>query len=236
MTRRRLRTTGRCDASGRERWAACVRAPMGLAMIGLTLVVSLASGCETERRVVSSRGILSGLPGASGGEAEAEVVAGRPTTTWESILGANAAEPRGAEVPGQPLRREALGGEVILISRSPAHLLTHLRETLQNEEDDLLYEQVLSDHTKEWFRDRGRDPREAVEYLTSNARDVLEFIAAVPNADKTIGADFRPLGDGAFELYPPGWQLVDRRFARLAMRVERGRFVLDGIRGKPRND
>jgi hypothetical protein len=109
-------------------------------------------------------------------------------------------------------------------------VLEHLRTTIRNEEWDLLFEQLISEHTKTWFRDNGREPRDAVDIIEDNADAVLSFLSTVPMGVSTPGAQFDSAPGRAYVLKPPGYEWTDQRFTRLTMRIENNRFVLDGIR------
>lgn len=167
--------------------------------------VCMIGACAGREEVVEVRGGLYGIPGAKGGY-EVDRPNPRSGGTFESILGdeeeiAEATDLGGSgqdrDSPGY-LRTEDEDGEVVLISRSPQHLFYHLNNTLMSDEYELLYEQLISDKTKEAYRARGRDPREALEWLKRNEKPVRELLAAMPMGQATPGVLQETIGRNQF--------------------------------------
>lgn len=219
--------SGACSPAYKRRRLARL-SPAASILLGSLYAVSMP-GCM-ERRIIAVRGNnIAALPGAQGG-IKPDVPRQRVTSTWESILTADAPPPPGMPIEGEPNRRVLPDGSVHLVSKSPRHLVAHLRDVIQRDEMDLLYEQLLSEHTKEWYRNRGRDPREAIEYIERNATEMRELLMDLPMGEGTPGARFENAGRNAFRLRAPGAAWSDKRFTTIAMRIERRRFVLEGIR------
>lgn len=78
------------------------------------------------------------------------------------------------------LIRKTVKGEETLVLAMPRHVIVHLRNLLTNDKDDLLYNQLVSDATKKRFLLEGQEPREVIEFLKSNKRDILELLGAMP--------------------------------------------------------
>lgn len=218
--------TGRSTSQRRP-----TRAGAALALVGTAVLLASLAGCHTERRVVAVRGLnLADIPGAEGGvraEGPRRSVGG---TSWEAVLSRGAPPPPGRPIDDDPLRRELPDGSVHLVSRSPGQLLQHLLETLQRDEMDLLYDQLLSEYTKEYYRDRGEDPRERLDYIRDNAVAIRELLLSMPMADATPGASFVKQGRNSFRLEAPGAEWTGKKFTSISMRIENRRFVLEGIR------
>ncbi len=201
------------------------------------LVCASAIGCEQQVRVVDVRGGLQNIPGAEGGVrpdpppgGERPVPGTRPRThdgSYAAFLEAAYGPPPGEPIEGEPLRRELPDGSVHLVSRSPAQLIAHLTDTLQAQEHDLLFEQLIADSSKVALRDRGRDERAAVEFLTANEAEVRRLLLALRAGADTPGARFENRGNNRFEITARIG--ADRRFNTLRMRIEGGRFVLEDI-------
>lgn len=166
----------------------------------LALAAGMAS-CEPESRVVAVRGMLHGLPGATSpldAEAERNAAESRdpPPDAAPLELGKDGR-------PKNPLRTEHEDGTVTLVSQSPRHVIIHLRETLLSDETDLLFEQVLSERTKQAYRDRGLDPHEAVTFLVAHKADVLRLLNKMPQGELTPGLFLKPVGDNVYRLEVP---------------------------------
>lgn len=183
-------------------------------------------GCETEERVVAIRGPLRGLPGA--------VEQGPSDTSGSSHDLSSAldkADPAGANAPGEPVdgnpfRRKLADGSIVLLSRSPRQVVMHLAQTLQNGEDDLLYDQVISQQLKDNYSKRGLDPHLAVDDLKRDAKQVYKLLNAMPLGDATPGATMANIGRNMFEITAPGAELLDQRYTRLQVILENGSFRL----------
>mgnify|MGYP006299280873 CR=1 FL=1 len=195
-----------------------MRIGAGLVGCAAALVVWCAvAGCAAEERVVAVRGGLQNVPGAQGGiRAERPAGAGggaggervSPTEAWDRMLTSFYGEPDWPEPDADPhplrVAPENDPEDVTLVLRAPVHLLVHLRETLEREEADLIFEQVMSDRLKRNYREALKEPREGLVWIARNRRDILELLASLPNAELTAGAFLRPLGDRAYRLIAPG--------------------------------
>lgn len=113
-------------------------APRVLALVSALLAVLAPLAACTEEKIIRSENLLGRLPNVEGAK---------------SIGG----------VPGQLDRAEAAAGSKLVITHddgsitlvliSPRHLVHHLRWALANGEDGVLFEQIISDATKEEFRE-----------------------------------------------------------------------------------
>lgn len=164
----------------------------------------LLAGCAEERRVIAVRGGLHGLPGAEGGvQVQQPLVASKAEKQRASMQ-----NPRGYADAGDQndlLRVEKPGGHVTLVSRNARELAFHLRQTLARDEPDLLFEQVISDRTKDQYEAAGRDPYEAVEFLMKHKAEVLRLIQNLHLAERLPMDLGDVIGPNEYELrVPPG--------------------------------
>lgn len=143
---------------------------------------------------------------------------------WSRLLGA---ETPGEPVEGRPLRRQLPDGGVLLLSRSPRELIANLYETLRDNEVQLFEEQVLSERTKRAYFAERKTPKDAVDWVFKNRKDVEALIAAMPAGEQTPGVFIKPLGNNAFRLTQgAGSEMLETKFRVLDVVIEQGRFRL----------
>lgn len=78
-------------------------------------------------------------------------------------------------------RIENPDGSVVLLTTTPAYLVSNLRNCIVLDESDLIFDQLLSNDTKKVYESRDLDPHEAVQWLMSNKRDVLILLNRMGN-------------------------------------------------------
>ncbi len=196
-------------------------------MRSLILLTLLAlPACATEERIVSVKGNFQNLAGAQGGYETTEGPARKQFDLERALDRAEETPLPGEAVDGQPLRRKMPDGTIILITRSPRHVVLHLAATLQAKEDDLLLNQVLSERLKNNYRERGIDPMEAVKYLRKNEKDIYKLLVAIPMGDQTPGAITKTVGRNVFEVEAPGGVMLEQKFTRMQVVLESGGFKL----------
>lgn len=170
------------------RWAL----PLGVALA--------AAGCHTEQRVVAVRGSMATFPGAVGG------VRPDPAPVREGAAERRAAaltNPMGYTLEAEPdeqLRIVRADGSSVLVSRNPRELLFHLRNALVAEDREAIVEHLLAERTIQSYRDLGRDPMEAADFLIERRREILRLMLQMPMGELTPGQFMRPLGQNAFRL------------------------------------
>jgi len=123
--------------------------PTARVLCPILLCLALA-GC-VEERVVSISGGLTSLPGAKNNYGPGVRAGRKPSTNIEQMLSLYQQQ-IGEDVSSsekEPLRLVDGDGNITLVSRSPRHVLYHLGRTLDKDETELLYEQVLSDELKQ---------------------------------------------------------------------------------------
>jgi len=193
-----------------------------------TLAVGVASplsGCQEERRVVTVRGALAGIEGAEGqiisdtgtrtptrGRAYAEIATDQRRKAAEE----------GEVIDPRRIRITSEDGEVTLILSSPRHVAAHLRQTLLQDEPELLFEQVLSDAAKQAYTQRGLDPQQAVEFLFEHRVEVLKMLQRMPQGELSPGMYLERIGPSAYRLELHGAMAHDLTFSRLDIVWEHG--------------
>lgn len=206
--------------------------------------MAVLSACAEEYRVVGGGGGFKALPGAQGGQwkpGERQAIG----TTVEELLarqeaghrnqpaaerpdGGSAPEPK--PVPGDPLRLQNPDGSITLICRAPSHVLHHLMTTLNANERDLLFDQVLSTRTKEEYALAGRDPREAVDDLFRHAGEIADLYATMPMGERTPGVYQEVIGRNTFRLRSAQAGAIRLRLTMFEVILERGGFRLYAVR------
>ena len=198
--------------------------PIALSVALLTLTL----GACVEERVVAVRGSLANVPGSVGG-IRPDGEPARTEASWDALLSPFQPEtPDGEPLENNPLRivSEEDPEDVRLVINSPRHLMIHLFQTITGEEWELLYEQVLSDRLKSNYRERLKDPREAVTYIRRRRTEVLELLNTMPAADQTPGVFLEPIGRNTYRLVSPGAVVSQLRFTKMDLALESGQFRL----------
>jgi len=199
--------------------------------MALASAMLVVSGCQSERRVISVKGGLAGIRGAEGQELAESQRIDRPRG---SAFGDLASEQRRQAIGEQPTDGEAAplnpntlriahdDGGFTLIMSSPRHVVAHLRQTLVQDEPELLFEQVLSNQSKSIYAAQGKDPHEAVEFLFSNRREVLKMLQRMPQGEFTPGMFLKKIGPSAYRLELSGANGQGLRLTRLDVVWEQG--------------
>lgn len=203
-----------------------VRARSRLVGVALAMGVALAvvPGCAREEKVVAVHGIGHNVPGALSPLA-LEARKNRPPPEPEAEAAAEQALLNSPDASGEakdPLRVENEDGTIRLVSTMPRHVMYHVRQTLAHEEYDLLYEQVLSERTKQDYRRQGSDPHEAIEYLRKNRDEVYKLFARLPAGSMSAGAFLRPMGGGVYRIQTQDAAERGRKFSYLDVVWEQG--------------
>lgn len=221
------------------------RSPDRLRPALIIATAAAMAACQTEERIVGARGGLFGLPGAQSGiveEPKPGASSKAPTqvasTPWENVLRAfpgyeppttptddPSAEPRSrGEMLG--LRRTNPDGTTTLFARSPSDVMYHIMTTLEAKEYDLLLDQVIAEATKSEYHRRGRDPREAVNFLIKRRDDIGALFATFPMGDQTPGVQMQTVGRNTFRLTAPVAMTNELRLHEMDVIIEQGQFRL----------
>lgn len=85
--------------------------------------------------------------------------------------------PEAAQSPQHPWMHEGPDGKIYLQTVDHMHVMNMVAWCLQNQRYDLLLEQVIAEQTKQEYRNLGRDPLEAVQWMVDNERDVYRLFS-----------------------------------------------------------
>lgn len=111
-----------------------------------------------------------------------------------------------------------------LVARSVRHMMTHLERCLDQNEDDLLLEQVISQKTKDFYRTEGRDPRELIDSLRMNRKEIARTFARMPMGEKSPTVILDQPGDKTWCVEIVGGAAKDLMYRRLWARMEQGNW------------
>lgn len=184
-------------------------APSALAAL-LVLTALTAPACR-EERIVSRKGMLSSLPGAqTGGIPDVRNI------TQAEIL----------RTPDDGIRQTLPDDTVVLYAKSIQHLMTHIVNTMQNEEEELFTQQVLSKATRDEFVVRGYDPNEAYKEIVRRQRDVFRLFNAMPFGERTPGVYMESIGRNEFRIRLPRSSWGDLNWTGIDAVFEDGNYRL----------
>lgn len=195
--------------------AAAIAAAIGIICVG----------CETTTRVISVRGGLQNIEGAEGG-IRPDAPNAQTTASLEAVASRLYGPLPGTPIEGNTLRRELENGDILLVSRSPAELVFHLRRTIRDEEWELLYQQLLSEQLKNAYEERGLQPTAALDFVKEYARAITELLTMIPAGDQTPGAGFERIGRNAYRITIPGGRLNETTFVSMDVVYEDKSFKL----------
>jgi hypothetical protein len=145
------------------------------------------SGCADEVTVIRYDPFLARLPGAQGGE----------PPVGKRVQG----EVDPHEVPPEQLIVKNPDGSVTLVAKVTRQLIAHLSRVMEEGDDDLLYDQLVSKQTKGHFLAEGKDPKKTVkEYFAENRDDILALLARMPSGERTPGVVLAKVAPSRFKL------------------------------------
>jgi len=169
-------------------------------------VMCVSLGCDSQERVVRADGstgdwvargttekaqsdFFAPFRGKTSTEAEADQTA--PTTTLDD-------------------------GTVVLNCILPDNLISHLRNCLIEGNYQALYEQLVAQHTKDVYVQKGEDPTVMIEWFKENRRDLLVLLNRMSLGAMSPNTTFEQAGDiYSLALIP---QLAkDQKFGRIDM-------------------
>lgn len=181
------------------------------ALIALTAAILLALPACREERIVSRKGMLSSLPGAqTGGIPDARNI------TQADVL----------RTPQSGIRQTLPDDTVVLYAKSIQHLMTHIVNTMQNGEQELFTQQVLSKATRNEFVVRGYDPKEAYKEIVRRQRDVFRLFNAMPFGERTPGVYMESIGRNEFRIRLPKSSWGDLKWTGIDAVFEDGSYRL----------
>jgi hypothetical protein len=127
-------------------------------------------------------------------------------------------------VPDQKIVIERSDGSKILISKTVRHMMTHLETCLDDGDDDLLMEQVISEKTKQEFRGQGKDPKDVIKMLRKNRKDIAKLFARMPMGEYTPTVILEQPGDKTWVIRLSGAPAEGMKYTKLWARMEDGNW------------
>jgi hypothetical protein len=94
------------------------------------------------------------------------------------------------------IREEMPDGEIVLRAILPEHVLVNTLECLRNEEYELLWEQMLSEHTRQQFEAEGGGKDECLSYFRKHRHDLVATLTRMVAGLPAQHTRFDPLGNG----------------------------------------
>ncbi len=166
------------------------------AVAGLLVVLQALVGCEQYR--VEHHKRPSFFQRASMGKLPDEVRMADGTvvrySTYEEKGGGKTARAPG-RAPLQ-IREEHDDGTVTLRCMVPEHVLVNFLECLRNQEYELVWEQLLSEHTRQQFQEDGSGVDACVAYLRRNRHDLVATLTRMVAGLAAQETRFDSMGDG----------------------------------------
>lgn len=172
--------------------------PMTLAamLAGAMAVLQVCSGCESYR--VEHHKRPSFFQRASMGKLPDEVRMADGTVIRYSSF-----EEKGggktARAPGRPplqIREYHDDGTVTLRCMVPEHVLVNFLECLRNREYELVWDQLLAEHTRQQFLEDGSGMEACVAYLRQNRHDLVATLTRMVAGLAAQETRFDAMGDG----------------------------------------
>jgi hypothetical protein len=183
---------------------------------GVVVAGLLVGACQPETRVVRYNPFLANIPGA---ETQVKPVGDRLGEYQDPTV-----------VEGNRTILENPDGSVTLVAKSVRHLMSHIMLCLEYEDDEVLFEQVISERTKQEFRGEGKDPIEAVEFLKNNRQDIALLFARMPFGEQSPNIILKQPAKRTVQLSLTGLAAKDMRFTELWAVMEHGNWKLLWIR------
>jgi hypothetical protein len=182
--------------------------PASFATITALALLTLV-GCQTEQRIVRKRSWFAGLDGSQGAE----------TIGFEDA----SPSPGPAEFQNVVVNED---GSRTLRARTTRHLMEHVYLCLKEQDAELLVGQVLCKATLQDFRDRGKDPREALAMLIPIQDDIVDLFNSMPFGERTPGVYLENLGDRVKRVRVASIAARDLNFVAMDMTLEGGFWKL----------
>lgn len=182
----------------------------------LTAAALVFSGCANEEKVIRYNPFLANVPGA---------------TTQVKPVGPRFEEYKDpSKVEGDKTIIENPDGSITLIAKSIRHLMGHIQLCLQYEDDEILFDQVISEQTKQEFQQKGQDPHEALEFLKANKQDIYMMFSRMPFGEQSSSVILHQPARKTRMLQVTGLATRDLRFTELWAVMEKGNWKLLWIR------
>lgn len=139
-------------------------------------------------------------------------------------------EPVGIGAPGSAdpdrIVIENPDGSITLVSRRASHLMSHIQRTLARDEVELFTEQVLSERTKQEYRQRGLDPAEAFQTLKQRSADIAKLFSRMPFGEASPSVIMSKVDEDTLRLKLTGAGTRDLDWTTMDMVLEDGHYRL----------
>lgn len=192
-----------------------------LAGAALLIVAVSSPGCQRDEKVVRYKPFFTGIAGG------AEVSFGsdaKPVNPNAGFIDPSALPSDAKLVVENP------DGSKTLIAKTLRHMMSHVERCLDEREDDLLMDQVISERTKEEYRAEGKDPREIIRFLRRNRKDIAKLFGRLPMGEYTPTVIIDQPGDKTWVIRLTGAAKRDMKFTEVWGRQEEGNWRLLWIR------
>lgn len=180
------------------------------------LAALLLGACQAEEKVVRYNPFLANVPGA---ETQTRPVGQRFKNYQDPT-----------RVEGDRTIIENPDGSIRLVAKSVRHLMTNIQLCLEYEDDEILFEQVISEQTKQEFQARGKDPHEAVEFLKANRAEIAQMFARMPFGEQSPNIIIQQPARRTMVLELTGLAAKGMKFTELWAVMEKGNWKLLWIR------
>ncbi len=124
---------------------------------------------------------------------------------------------------GSLVTRGADGSRVVN-SPSVQALMAAIEILLDEGEDKLLLDQLVSIQAKDHFRSEGREPIEVVDYLLDHRRDLAVLFARMPFGERSPTVKMRKSGKNTFLIELSGQARRGSNFTKLWVALEAGKW------------
>jgi hypothetical protein len=182
-------------------------------LLGAVLVAS----CAREEKVVYYKPFFAGLQG----------VDTRTPGVYDKGLPAGAGGAGSAGAAGDELVVTDKNGKKRLMSGTGVQLMYHIQNLLAKNDADLFADQVLAEATRQEFKERGLDPREAFAALKQDEREIAKLFGRMPMGEHSPNVLMEPLGDNTFRVKVTGTAVKGLdKWVGFDMVLERGNWKL----------
>lgn len=172
-------------------------------------LAAVLCACESEPKVTHYRPFFTGIGGAE--------FATPPVNPDKDFV-----DPTRV-APDAKLVVEHEDGTRTYSAPSPRIVMAHLEALLdENSEvgDQELLEQIISEKTKQHFREKGKDPMEYIAALREARKDIARFFARMPMGEQSPTVLIDQPGDNTWIIRVTGAAAKGLRFTRLWTRLE----------------
>jgi len=177
------------------------------------LFAFLAASCAPEQTVVNYHPFLANLP-------DAKTAAGPVGSRFDNFRDPTAASPDEKAVVENP------DGTKTLRSSNVRQLMSQIVTSIQNDDLEDFYDQLVAERTKEEYRSRGQDPFAFVQFLREHEADIIEMFNRMPMAEHTPAVALTQPQRNTFRLVLTGLARNNVKFTEIWAVHDKGVFKL----------